>query len=79
MACALGADSEQLERARSCGVHELLELTVEFENLAVQLSDAAGKAAKRELSGLCGLVDPFDVGAQFQAESGFRFQRAAGS
>ena len=35
LACALGADSEQLGRARSCGAHELLELAVEFEDLAV--------------------------------------------
>ena len=64
LAGALGADSGQLERARSFGVHEPLGLTVELEDLAVRLSDAAGKAAQREPCGPCGLVDRFAVGAR---------------
>jgi hypothetical protein len=64
LACALGADSEELKRARRCEVHESLELTVELDELTLELADATGEAAQRELCRLRGFVDPFGVGAQ---------------
>ena len=45
LACALGADSKELGRARGGDLHEPLELSVEFEDLAVEFADAAGEAA----------------------------------
>jgi hypothetical protein len=56
---------------------QLLELAIELEQFTIELADAAGEAAQRELGGLERLVQASGVGSQVQAELGSRLDRAA--
>jgi hypothetical protein len=71
LACALGADSEELAGAGGGGAHELLELAVEFEDLAVEFVEAAGEVADPELCGLCRLMEALHVGRSFRQRVAF--------
>jgi hypothetical protein len=74
LAGALGADSEELDGPRGGGGDEMLELSVELEEFAVEQADAAGEAAEGVLGRLEWVVQARAVGAQVEAESGSRFQ-----
>jgi hypothetical protein len=52
---------------------------IELVDLVVEVADAAGEAAQRELCGLRGFVQSFASGAEREAEGGPRLQRAAAS
>jgi hypothetical protein len=45
LASALGADPKELSRARGGSVREVLELAVEFDDLVVELADAARRSS----------------------------------
>jgi hypothetical protein len=70
LAGALGADSEELDGPRSGGGDELLELSVEFEEFAVERTDASGEATEGVLGRLQRLMQVRGVGTEAEAQSG---------
>jgi len=65
-----GRNGEQLGGARRGGGDQRREPFIEGEDLAVELGDAPGERAQRELGGLQRLVQTLQIGAQTGAERG---------